>query len=316
MVFEVSVIIPVFNAECFIEKAIYSALQQDEVKEVIVVNDGSTDSTLEKLQLVSLANPHVVIVEHQGGQNLGRSASRNLGIKTALSKYVAFLDADDYYRENRFKKDKLIFDGNPKIDGVYNAIGVHFYRRASLEEERRLKLTTIDKRISPESLFFEMWPKGHSGSFSGDGLTVKKSIFKKVGYFHEALEVAEDTHMWIRMSLKAVLVPGIIDFPVGMRGVHQRNVFNKVGQQIYISNYYKMYLLLLDWGFKNKIHINALDYFWERTIQHFHLMNQERRSILRETCFWFHFALKYPKILLIRRFLRSFPLYKKLSSFK
>jgi glycosyltransferase involved in cell wall biosynthesis len=80
MSFAVSVIIPVYNAEQFIEKAIASALFFTEVKEVVVINDGSTDGSLELLRQLRKKDDRLNIYHHKGAVNKGRSASRNLGI--------------------------------------------------------------------------------------------------------------------------------------------------------------------------------------------------------------------------------------------
>ena len=102
MEFLISVIIPVYNGEQFIEKAISSAIMQPEVAEVIVINDGSTDNTQEIIKNLQLESSKIKIYQHKNNENKGRSASRNLGVKKAFSKYLAFLDADDYYLKDRF----------------------------------------------------------------------------------------------------------------------------------------------------------------------------------------------------------------------
>mgnify|MGYP003630548675 FL=1 len=123
MTFSISVIVPAYNVEQFIEKAIVSIIQQPEVSEILVINDGSTDKTLEIVEKLQKNDYKIKIFNHYNSINKGRSASRNLGIKNAKENYIAFLDADDFYLENRFANDKKIFDKNKYIDGVYNAVG-------------------------------------------------------------------------------------------------------------------------------------------------------------------------------------------------
>ena len=134
MGFCVSVVIPAYNAERFIEKSIKSALEQPEVSEVLIVDDGSTDNTESILKKLIAQYQKLKVYYHSGKSNKGRSASRNLGILKAKANYIAFLDADDFYLPNRFLNDKKIFAENNTIEGVYNAIGVHFYRKASNKE--------------------------------------------------------------------------------------------------------------------------------------------------------------------------------------
>ena len=165
MKFSVSVIIPVYNGGRFIEKAINSALQQTEVDQVIVVNDGSSDETLEVVEQLQSRDSRIQICHHKNKENRGRSASRNLGIKKAIGNYIAFLDADDYFLPNRFTNDKKIFHQNNLVDGVYNAIGAHFYRNSTTSEHNQLELTTISEKVNPEKLF-DILISGKKGHFS------------------------------------------------------------------------------------------------------------------------------------------------------
>lgn len=311
MNFEVSVIIPVYNAELFIKKAVSSALTQQEVKEVIVINDGSTDGTFEILQDLKSNNEKLIIATHPGGQNLGRSASRNLGIRTATSNYIAFLDADDYYLADRFKNDKRIFLDSPEIDGVYNAIGAQFYRPPKEGEEARYGLTTIKSQIPANRLFYEMAPVGNAGWFSGDGLTVKRTIFEKSGFFNEDLEVAEDADLWIRMALTAKLIEGILDRPVSIRGVHDENVFHLYGTELYKENMAKMYRSLLSWAYENELKSDVLEHFWRMTYKYFSFLKVKKSKSEELTIVdWMKFSIMYPRLLNIKYFHFTNPLYQ------
>ncbi len=311
MEFKVTVIIPAYNAEQFISKAVISALDQEEVVEVVVVEDGSTDQTLGIIRSLMEKDSRISLLRHEKGANLGRSASRNLGIKKASQEFIAFLDADDFYLPGRFKNDIKVFGENMDADGVYNAIGAHFYHDTSEEQKEKLKLTGLNKKCKPDELFYKMWPKGFSGVFSGDGLTVRRVIFEKTGYFNEGLEVAEDTELWMKMSLKSNLYPGILDRPVSIRGVHVKNVMHSIGEEIYLRNYYKMYKGLLLWGKEKNVTLEALDYFWERLHQHYKILNGNS-GLLNEMFFWGKIGLKVPALLKTKRFLKAFPLYGKL----
>ena len=308
MNFKISVIIPVFNAQLYIEKAILSALDQNEVAEVIVVDDGSTDNTSKILAKLEKENSKIRTYKHQNGENKGRAASKNLGITMATCPFVAFLDADDYYLEKRFENDARLFSEDSSIDGVYNAIGVHFYRDASEEEKERLKLTTIQYQIESNELFDKMSPKGDAGYFSGDGLTVKREIFEKVGYFDNRLKVAEDTHMWIKMSLKAKLVAGIIDRPVSIRGVHESNVFHLYSSLLYKRNMALMFSFLLKWAYSNHLKMSVLEYFYKNSYIYFKYLGEGEKFKEFSLLNWLEYALKYPKLLRSKYFIYTNPL--------
>lgn len=96
----ISIVIPAYNAEKYIQQCIISLARQDlpqDNYEILVVNDGSTDSTLSILKRLSKEYPNIHILTTK---NQGVSAARNLGIKTAQGKTLLFVDADDYMAEN------------------------------------------------------------------------------------------------------------------------------------------------------------------------------------------------------------------------
>lgn len=300
MSFSVSVIIPVFNTERFVEKAITSVLQQPEVVEVVIVNDGSTDNSLKIIKSLQIKDSRVKVYHHPNKKNKGRSASRNLGIKNASSNYIAFLDSDDFYLENRFENDKIIFCKDDSVDGVYNAIGAHFYRASKEFERTALKLTTISEKVAPENLFEELlyYKKGH---FSIDGLTLKKSIFDKVGFFNELLLVDEDTHMFLKMALKTKLIGGVLDKPVAMRGVHEANVFNN-------ANLYKkakVYELLVTWSCKNKMPLKKIDALLNK---YWMFILQEGKGLYKYINCWGNIFFKNKRILFSILSVKYFPI--------
>ncbi len=98
---EVSVIIPAYNTEAYIELAIESALGQTEKNiEVIVVDDGSTDATAEVAR--GFPDKRLKVLVNQ--QNLGVSGARNRALREAKGKWVAVLDSDDWYAPERLEK--------------------------------------------------------------------------------------------------------------------------------------------------------------------------------------------------------------------
>ena len=123
---EISVIIPVYNAEQYVHDAVQSALKQPETSEVLLVEDCSPDNSLKICRELEKKYKKVKLLRHPGGKNLGAGASRNLGIKKAGFDFIAFLDADDYYLDERFCKAGELFKSFPDIDGVYESVGVDF----------------------------------------------------------------------------------------------------------------------------------------------------------------------------------------------
>ena len=288
----ISIIIPVYQAERFIEKAVKSACEQEGVSEVILVEDGSTDGSLKICEsLTELYSPLVQLYSHKNNKNLGAGASRNLGIKKTTGKFIAFLDADDYYLPDRFKHDLEILQSNSMIDGVYNALGVHIYDEN--ERERvNFKLTTVAYPIPPDKLFEEMAPVGTSGYFHGDTLTVRREVFDNVGLFDETLELSQDTQMWVKMAAKASLLAGVIDHPVAIRGVHSGNRIKNLAK----FSYYRplLFLSLMNWAKRNKLPIHRRILLWDRLYDAYcNSVNSQQKNTFIKKISIFLFLVKH-----------------------
>lgn len=226
-IFKVSIIIPVYNAGPFVTQAVVSALNQLETGEVILIEDGSTDNSLEVCQSLADKYQKVRLLRHPKGKNLGAGASRNLGMRNAKYDYIAFLDADDYYLPGRFSVTKEIFSSVQDCDGVYEAIGKHIEDKSAKERwlasgELLGDLITISKRISPKELFSKL-VLGGAGSIHLDGVVLSKNIIDQVGYMHGALKYHQDNDFLYRLSAVGKLFPGRIDRAVGMYRIHSKN---------------------------------------------------------------------------------------------
>lgn len=92
---EISVIVPAYNVEKYIERCLFSLIDQDikEKYEIIVINDGSTDNSLEMIEALAAKHDIIRVYSQKNG---GLSAARNAGITRARGKYIAFVDSDDY----------------------------------------------------------------------------------------------------------------------------------------------------------------------------------------------------------------------------
>ena len=229
---QISIIIPVYNAAEFLSEAVMSALAQPETAEVLLIEDGSEDNSLEVCNELEKGYKKVRLFTHKNNENLGAGESRNVGIRNAQYDYIAFLDADDYYLENRFLHASKILNENQDIDGVYEAIETRF-ESEEVESLWRAKhngtLTTLTKQIKPGELL-EYLIFGSEGYFSGIGLTVRKRIFEKCGMFEPLLQISQDTHMWYKMAVVGKLVGGSLDKPVSVRRVHSGNRITAVSE--------------------------------------------------------------------------------------
>jgi glycosyltransferase involved in cell wall biosynthesis len=128
----VSVIVPVFNAAKYLDEAIGSILSQTYPNvEVIAVNDGSTDVSLNILEKYS---SRITIID---STNKGTPAARNLGIQAAKGSYLAFLDADDIWHHEKLSVQLNMFDKTPNLDMTYCSFEEFLSPDLSAEQQAR-----------------------------------------------------------------------------------------------------------------------------------------------------------------------------------
>lgn len=225
---KISVITPVYNAEKYVTQAVESALQFEEVHEVILIEDQSPDNALEICKKLAEKYDRVKLFQHPDKGNHGAGKTRNLGLEKATGDFIAFLDADDYYLPNRFDAEKELFK-DPKVEGVYGALGVHYYSEKAKEQYYSLfkdNLTTVYKKQDPRDVFpGQLNMRGSFGLFSIDCLTIRReSMVRKLNpFFKTHLRLHQDTEFLFRLSYYLDLYPGILDKAVAMRGVHESN---------------------------------------------------------------------------------------------
>lgn len=196
----VSVIIPVYNAAKYVEEAIESILNQTYSPiEIIAVNDGSTDNSAEVLAAYS---NRIQIIS---STNKGIGAARNLGISKSQGRFLAFLDADDYWELNKLEIQMQEFASNPSLDIVY----------CSFKEFLSPDMTSemMEKRI--------LKPAAMSGAVAGTSL-VKKTAFDKVGLFSEHWKTGEYID-WYARAKEQNLILSHIDNCLYHRRSHSDN---------------------------------------------------------------------------------------------
>jgi glycosyltransferase involved in cell wall biosynthesis len=228
--FQVSVTIPVYKAAEFVQQAVESALAQPQTAEVILVEDHSADNSWEVCKALAAKYDKVHLYRHPDGKNHGCSASRNLAVQKSSCEYIAFLDADDFYLPNRFTTAEQMFEADPKLEGVYEAVGMHVEddvgrQRWLLAGKSVIPLETITEHVPPEELFSAL-VVGGKGHFVICGLVLKRNVFEKTGYFDSVLPLHMDEVLFIKLAALAKLMPGRLDEPVAEYRIHGRNRFS------------------------------------------------------------------------------------------
>jgi glycosyltransferase involved in cell wall biosynthesis len=186
----ISVIMPAFNAERFIGKALESVGAQTHRNwEIIVTNDGGTDGTSRIVaEFARSASQNVQLFEH--AQSQGPSAARNTAMKAAKGDYIAFLDADDFWTPDHLESMCAVLKSG-KADLVY-ASAMVFQETASGEMEL-FPPDAFEVTDPPADLF-------QRNFINPSGGTITRQLMEKVGDFDRNLRGVEDVDYWIRAA--------------------------------------------------------------------------------------------------------------------
>jgi len=231
--FRVSVIIPVFNAARYLACAVESALQQPEVGEVVLAEDGSSDDSLAVAESLAARHPErVKLFRHEDGANKGPGASRNLGLQHASCPFVAFLDADDWYLPGCFAFDREAFTADPALGIVRHSLGngwdpddetQRWFLGYTGEDRARAKFHSRVDGVSPEDYFVSLYPMGNVSSGIAGVLTVRKSLADAVGGFPPRIW-AEDTTFHLKLAAIGRVAFADMETPMAVRRIHAENL--------------------------------------------------------------------------------------------
>lgn len=166
-----SFVIAVYNGAAYLAETLDACLRQNVKKvEVIVVNDGSKDSTKDVIDFYAKQDKRVKPVHL--GENVGRSLARNEGIRRATSDIILISDGDDIPNLNRAKKTLSFFEDNPSVDILYGGFWV-MDELGNVQGEVEAKQFDYDRMVKHPQLFFEI---GHSS------MAFRKRVFDKILY--------------------------------------------------------------------------------------------------------------------------------------
>ena len=147
---KVSVIVPVYNLESYIERCLDSLLMQDyDDLEIILVNDGSTDKSLEIIEKYAQQSESIIVINQK---NSGVSSARNAGIEKATGFFIAFVDGDDYIDSNYYELllKKITSDNYDFVQMGFICEHGNGKREVAIQEAE-----SYDIRGKQEAVFFE-----------------------------------------------------------------------------------------------------------------------------------------------------------------
>lgn len=192
---DVSIIIPAYNVAAYIRETLDSAFAQTFTRhETIIINDGSPDT----IELESAIAPYLDRIVYLKQENRGAAAARNAGLKVARGRYVAFLDADDWWLENYLSEQVAFIESGDGCDLVYADA-----------------LITGDSPLSGRT-YMEISPSRGAVTFEAlitqrcnvitSGVLARRSVILDAGMFDESLRRAHDYDLWLRLARKGARI--------------------------------------------------------------------------------------------------------------
>ena len=195
----VSVIVPVYNGKRYLGEAIESVLAQTyRSVEIIVVDDGSTDGSAQVAKRFDS-------VRYSFQSNSGAAAARNQGVASSQGDFLAFLDADDLWINDKLARQMAVFQADSKLDMVFGLVSQFYSWEIGDDIKRRLKIPV------------ETLPGLHVGT-----MLIKREAFLQVGSFVTNWEIGEFIDWYARareQDLKTLMLPDV----VMRRRIHKTN---------------------------------------------------------------------------------------------
>ena len=168
---DVSVVIPVRNRPAVIQRAIESAVRQTcQVREIVVVDDGSMDETPQVIERLAAANPLIRLL--QQGESRGAPAARNRGAHTP-GPFIAFLDSDDEWLPTHVERLRALLTAQPEAPAAFSNYLIEYRGRPT-------KVTRIPARVTLDLLL-------RRNAIGGSSLVlVRRTAFEAIGGFRES----------------------------------------------------------------------------------------------------------------------------------
>jgi glycosyltransferase involved in cell wall biosynthesis len=193
-IMKISVVIPLYNKELSINRTIQSVLNQNyPPDEIIIVNDGSSDGSIDIVKRFS--DSRIMIINQR---NLGQNAARNRGVYESKNKFIAFLDADDEWDKEYLITIRQLFLNFPDC-GAYATSSKTVKPGGKINYP---KITTCPPEpwigILPN--FFKIYQFGMI--FNSSSIVIPKKILEEIGGFDENISYSADIDCWVKIAIK------------------------------------------------------------------------------------------------------------------
>jgi hypothetical protein len=215
----VSVLIDTYNHERFIEKAINSVLEQDfpaAEREIIVVDDGSTDRTPE---IVQRFEPNLRYIRKENG---GQASAFNAGIPECRGQIIAFLDGDDYWLPGKLSRVTEVLSKNPAVGFVGHAI-----KESLTDGQERISAPAKDEKFRIQSLDSAKLFRLRKSFLGTSRMTMRAEIARRILPVPEALVFEADEYLFTLAAVMSEVVT--LKEPLTCYVIHGSNLYVSAG---------------------------------------------------------------------------------------
>lgn len=196
----VSVILPMFNCEQYLEQAINSVLQQETALELIMVDDGSTDGSSriaqnyrDQFELSSSERSeqfHGNTIRYIRQESMGVAAARGTGIDAANGDLLAFIDADDLWTPGKLKRQIDALSDRPEVACAIGKIQMFFDEISGQNSEEETRMNSSPLRTLCGEPYF---------CYVFGSAVIRRSVFDKVGKMNESMKISSDMEWFVRL---------------------------------------------------------------------------------------------------------------------
>ena len=182
----VSIIMPVYNEEASIKKAIKTVIDQTYKKfELIVIDDGSTDGTSNIVKTLQKLDERIIYLRNE--ENRGTTYSLNRGLRKASGEYIARIDGDDWYHPRKLELQVKFLERRSE----YGIVGTFYILVDESGRAVKVRLPVTHSEI--------MKRMAYRNAFAHSSIMVRRSVLDMVGYYDERYEYAQDYDLYFRI---------------------------------------------------------------------------------------------------------------------
>lgn len=245
---KVSVIVPVYNVETYLEKCLDSLVNQTLKEiEIIVVNDGSPDNSQKIIDKYAKNYPQIKAYKKENG---GLSDARNYGLKKASGEYIAFIDSDDFVREDMYQKmyNKAASQNFDMV--VCDLNYVYEDGRISMRVSSNIKKDTADIKKAMLNIYPAAWNKIFKKNLFSSGIIFKTGVwFEDVEFIYRILPFVKTIGVIKEPFNQYLQRQGSITKTIDPRIYHYIDNWNGIVEYYQQNNLYQEYYHELEYSY-------------------------------------------------------------------